>query len=169
MEWDPPTQKQAMGLIDLNVSFGHKTPWLQPPGWCLTNPPVTTAYISQHMKFAVTLLLMGLVCPPSTYLQPFGPQFQLCTRSWKVLYVPGMSLFFQSSVFVNPGLLGLKSQPCQVYCLLILLLCLYPWQKQLKGKGFALAHSLRVESTAAGKVWWQELEAAGHTVPTVRK
>lgn len=109
------------------------------------------------MKLASTLLLVGLVCPPSTHLQQRGPTCRLYTRSWKALYVPCRSLFFH-------GLLSLLTQDFwaqrvgRTRCIDYLSRCYasIPDKSTLKGTGFVLAHDPRVESIVAEKAWQQE-------------
>lgn len=53
--------------------------------------------------------------------------------------------------------------------LLYLLLQQIPDKSKLREEGLVLAHSLMVQSTMVGKLWWQECVVAGHSVPIVRK
>ena len=44
-----------------------------------------------------------------------------------------------------------------------------PDKSKLREEGLVLAHSLMVQSTMVGTLWWQECVAAGHIVPIVRR
>lgn len=41
--------------------------------------------------------------------------------------------------------------------------------KNVRERGSVSSHSSRGQSAVVGRSWWQEFEAAGHTVSTVRK